>query len=329
MDRRSRSGLIGCLLSWLLLADATAAPPADKVAKLCALSPNTANPGDLGVNEGIKAALRERGYVEGRHFTWHSGWGEGTTQGADARAREFVHAGCTVILAGTEPAVAAAQRATRTVPILMMLVSDPVGHGFVHSLGRPAGNITGMTTALEHLLVKRVEIGMALLPSARIGVLASDSNPYHAAQVARIESYGRARSTVVTTFRATQPADVERAFGEAKTGGIRLMVVLGGPPLAGMRAAVARAALGSGIGTAMPLRSNVEAGGLFNYSLSLREMQRDVSLYLDKILNGQRPADLPVLEPSAFELVINTRTAQALGVTVPAAVLMRADQLIE
>jgi putative ABC transport system substrate-binding protein len=281
--------------------------------------------------EAAGRAFEELGYVEGKDFSVDYRFGERKPGAVNVGAAELVQLKVAVIVAAGDPAIDAALRATSTIPIVMVAAGDPVRAGFVASLARPGGNITGMTFLTRELAAKRLEILKEVVPTAsRVAVLWNPDNPgglvdFHATQAAatllKLNLQPREVRTVPDFERAFQAMADERAQG----------IVVLTDPLTATRAGkpIAELAAKHRLPTMCELREFTDSGGLISYGPSLLAMTQRAAFYVDKILKGAKPADLPVEQPTKFELVVNLKTAKALGLTIPPAVLARADEVIQ
>ena len=299
------------LVLLLVVGPSLAAPPPGKVARIGYLS-------NSGVRLAeMKTALAERGYVEGKNVVYEARWGE--LAQLDDLAIEVVRTRPDVIFGITTPVVAALQRATRAIPIVMMYVSDPVGSGFAQSLARPGGNITGASDLQDATLGKLLELSLALAPGRRVGVLSSSDNPRHATEVTLLQSAARKSRSPLTSYPSRDPQQLDAAFSVAARDGVRVMIVLGGPPFDINLKLVLDAAGRNRIGTAHIRARSVTGGGLFSYGLDHKAHVQDVAAAIDKVVNGGQAALMPITQPTHFELTINSRTAQQLGLSVPPA----------
>ena len=276
-------------------------------------------------------ALRDLGYIEGRNIVVDRRWAEGKNERYASLATELVALKPDVIVADTTPAVIAAKRATATIPIVMVAPGDPVGSGLVESLARPGGNVTGVTSLQTELLVKGVELLHAVVPKAkRVAVLMTD-NPAHPSQLKTIQDSARGFGLTVLPTMVRSSEDFEEAFRSMAKQQAGALIVLGGPPFtsAAQRGKIVELAAKTKLPATYRTRNWVDEGGLLSYGSSLAKRWRLAATYVDKILKGAKPADLPVQQPTEFESVINMKTAKALGLTIPQTLLLRADQVIE
>jgi ABC-type uncharacterized transport system substrate-binding protein len=325
MDRRAFLGT----LTGSILAVPLAAISQTRVYRVAVLAQGSTLPAG---NPGFLApALRKHGYIEGQNLILDRRYAEGRNDRFPQLAGDLLVLKPDVIIADSTPGAIAAKRATATIPIVMVNVSDPVGTGIVESLVHPGGNITGVTDFGTALAVKQVDLLHELAPkTSRLAVLMSD-NPVHPLQLRLIQDAAeRIHLTTLPTMVKTE-ADLDEAYASMAKGRAGAVIWLGGAPIttpeqiAKMIALSARTKLP----TLVPGRVTVEAGALLSYSTTYEARWATVAIYVDKILKGTHPADLPIEQPTRFELVINLKTAKALGLTIPQTLLQRADQVIE
>ena len=276
----------------------------------------------------FRQGLRELGYVEGKNLVveWRSA--AGSTERANALAAELVRLNVAVIVAEFTPAVRAAKQATQTIPIVMAPGGDPVASGLVASLARPGGNVTGLTNLASELSAKRLEILREVIPGiTHVGLLILGSDPLDRAFVAETRAAADSAGIQLHVRSVPRPGDLDPALAAMTKDRVAAVIVPGNLPVPPRQVAesAARYRLPS-IAVVNPL---AEAGALMSYGASIRDIRRRAAIYVDKILKGARPPDLPVEQPTRFELVINLKTARALGVVIPPSVLLRADQVIE
>jgi putative tryptophan/tyrosine transport system substrate-binding protein len=278
----------------------------------------------------FRQGLGEVGYVEGRNVRIEYRWAEAQLRRLPALAADLVQLRPAVIVTAGGPAAPAAKAATSSIPIVFSTGSDPVGVGLVASMNRPGGNLTGVTNFSRALGSKRVELMRQLLPKASaLAVLANPDSPDAAYQTMDVQAAARAVGWEVLVLNAHTDREIDSAFAsmvEHRVGG--LMVNVDGFFFTRRDYIIARAARHS-IPTFYGLGEFPPAGGLISYSTSFTQIYQQVGVYAARILNGEKPADLPVLQPTRFELVINMRTAKALGLDVPPALLAIADEVIE
>jgi putative tryptophan/tyrosine transport system substrate-binding protein len=282
-------------------------------------------------SEGFVQGLRELGYVEGQNIIIEY-WGSGSNvDRLRENAAELVRLGVHVIVTGGPVATRAAKEMTHTIPIVMAGDYDPVGDGFVASLGQPGGNITGVTTLTRELSGKRLELLKDTVPGmARVAVLWDPTEVSAARQLRDTEDAARGLGLQVQALEVRGLDDFEGAFAAARQGRADGLTVLAGPGTGGdHRARLVDLAAQSRLPTIYRAREFAEAGGLMSYAASDREMVRRAAYYVDRILKGAKPADLPVEQPTKFELVLNLKTAQALGLTIPPHLLLLADDVLK
>jgi putative ABC transport system substrate-binding protein len=282
------------------------------------------------VRDAFLDAMRERGYVEGQNLTLEYRWSEDAGARLDELALELVRAKVDLIFAWATPAALAAMRATSTTPIVFVGAGDPVGSGLVASLASPGKNVTGFSNVARDLSAKLVELLVQVVPGmTRLAVMRNASNPSTALQLKESEAAARKLGLQVLRVDVATPGDIETAFANMSREHAAGVVVMPDPMLLSHRQRVAELALQYRLPTIFARRESAEAGGLMAYGASLADQVRDATLYIDKILKGAKPADLPVQEPTKLELVINLKTAKALGLTIPQSLLLRADEVLQ
>ncbi len=280
--------------------------------------------------EAFRQGLRELGYVEGKNIVieWRSG--EGKLESEGELVAEAVRLKVDVIVTSGPTMTRAAKQATATIPIVMTFDSDPVKNGFVASLARPGGNITGLSALSPELSGKQLELLKEVIPNlSRVAVLGNSNEPAHSNTLKEIELAAGALGVQVQSLDVLGSKDIETAFRAATKARADALVVLASPVLAYQRAKVANLALKSRLPAIYFRREFVEAGGLMSYGTSFTDLSRRAAIYVDKILKGAKPADLPVEQPKKFEFAINLKTAKQLGLTIPQWTLMKADHVIK
>jgi putative ABC transport system substrate-binding protein len=310
-----------------LIAVSLAAAEASGTPRLGVLAPTScSHPNFVALREGLTAL----GYVEGRTIIIECREAAGRSEQLPEQAAELVRLGVDVLLTDGTRAALAAQRATKAIPIVMATVGDPVGSGLVTSLARPGANITGLSLMAAEINNKRVELLKAVLPRVmRVAVLANPDNPASAAGMAGTEVAAHSLGLATYVVAARREEDLDRAFTEILKRQARALIVLPDPILYTHRAQIVLLAAKSRLPAIYEAREFAEDGGLMTYGPRITENFRRAATYVDKILKGAKPADLPVEQPTKFELVINLKTAKALGLTIPPSLLARADQVIE
>ena len=284
------------------------------------------SPGDTS-RETFRLALRDLGYVEGRNLVIEDRTADGRLTRLTGLAAELVHLHVDVIVASGVAGARAAREATETIPIVM-LATDPVGAGLVGSLARPGGNITGVATLESELGSKRLERFKEAFPTlTRVAVL---YDPTTSATVLKeMEDGARQLKVQLQILEVRASEDLDRAFTKATEWRAAALSILASPFFQSQRVRIAKLAIEHRLPSMVPHRTYVEAGGLLSYGPDFRDLNRRISVFVDKILKGAKPADLPIEQPTKFELVINMKTAKALGLTIPQSLLSRADQVIQ
>jgi putative ABC transport system substrate-binding protein len=279
----------------------------------------------------FREGLREAGYVEGQNVAIEFRWAEGHYDLLPEMAADLVRRQVAVIVSGGGiPAALAAKSVTRTIPIVFNGGGDPVGLGLVASLNRPGGNVTGVNVFAVALGAKRLGLLRDIVPNATlIAVLLNTNNPNTASQLTDIQEAARGLGQPIHFAKATTERDVDAAFASFADFRPDAMLVAADPFLYSRRNQIVRLAARQALPALYEQREFVLAGGLVSYGTSLAYGYRQVGLYAGRILNGEKPADLPVVQSTKFELVINLRTAKALGLSVPSLLLAQADEVIE
>ena len=318
-------------LLWIAGATASAAPPGTKVWRIGTL--HTAPPSDEADRVGmLQRSLAELGYAVGANVVFVNRNAGTQISRLPDLAAELVKASVDVIVTSTNPTTLAAKKATTTIPIVMTVGVDPVAAGIIANLARPGANVTGLTFDVDakQLAGKRLEILKELLPSVtRVGIL---WNPRYGPGTARVkgtEEAARQLGIATVAVAVSEAADLERAFRELQQKRVDAVTVLSDPLVVTLRSEITGMAARYRIPAIYALREFVQDGGLTSYATSLVDQWRRAARYVDKILKGSKPGDLPVEQPTAFELWINMKTARALGLTIPPALLLRADQVID
>ena len=280
--------------------------------------------------EAFRQGLRELGYVEGRNIVIEWRYAEGNRDRLPALASELVRLGVDVIVASGPSPTRSAKEATVAIPIVMARDTDPVRNGFVASLGRPGGNITGLSILAPEISGKQVELLNEILPRlSRVAVLGTSTSLGWAQILKETEIAAGALGVKLQYLDVLSPKDVETAFQQASRGRANAVLVLGSPIYASHRKQVADVAVKSRLPTIYRNSQYVEAGWLIAYGVRLTDLDRRAATYIDKILKGTKPADLPVEQPTRFEMVINLKTAKQLGITIPPTLLLQATKVIK
>jgi putative ABC transport system substrate-binding protein len=279
--------------------------------------------------EAFRQGLRELGYIEGKNIVieWRSG--EGKLERVPALAAELVSLKVDVIVTDGSNSTRRAKEATSTIPIVMTQDVDPVGRGIVASLARPGANITGLSNFAPELSGKRLELLKETVSRlSRAAVFGTSSTPSTAPALKETELAAGALGVKVQYLDVLDPEDIEIAFRAASKGRVDAVIVLGSPVLFSQRKQVANLAAKSRLPAFYPQKEFTEVGGLMSYGVSITDLDRRSATYVDKILKGAKPADLPVEQPMKFELIINLKAAKQIGLTIPPNVLARADRVI-
>src|SRR6516165_6627539 len=323
MRRREFITLLGGVASWPLAASAQQ----PKVWRIGVLAPVPPTPVMLSA---FRDSLRGRGYVEGQNLSIDVRWPQETFEHDPSPVAELINSNVDVIVAWATPTVIAVRRATSTIPIVMVGIGDPVSSGLIASLARPGGNITGLSIISVDLSAKLMELFAELVPGMkRIGVVHNPNNSGVTMMLRETEDAVRRLNMQVQVVDAQTSDEFDRAFAQLSAKSVDGVVVLSNPTVIEHSRRIAKLAQSARLPTAFQRRENVDAGGLFSYGPDLNNQFRQAAFYVDRIFKGEKPADLPVQAPTKFELVINLKTAKALGLTVPLIMQMTADELIE
>jgi len=328
LDRGRRAFIAllgGTAATWPLAAHAQ---QAGKLPTIDYLSPTT----PLAASQRTAAfvqRLRDLGWTDGRNIAIEYRWAEGNSERAAEFAAEFVRRKVDVIVTAGLPEIAAAKEATASIPIVFQVASDPVGTGLVASLARPGGNVTGLSNQAAELAGKRLELLREVVPGLHaLATIAEAGKPDSALEVGEVQAAARERGIDMLTPDIRRAADFVPAFEKLK-GRVHGLYIVAGPLVNTNRARVHTLATAARLPTIYNAREFVEAGGLLSYGPNFLELWRRSADFVDKILRGAKPGDIPVEQPSKFDLVINLTTAKALGLTIPDSFLLRADEVIE
>ena len=280
--------------------------------------------------EAFRQGLRELGYVEGKNVVIEFRWAEGQLARIPGLAADLVHRKVDVIVTAGPLVTRAAKQATSTIPIVMATDPDPVANGFVASLARPGGNVTGLSTLLPELSGKRLELLKETIPKlSRLAVFGTSTRPGNAQSLNEVEVAAKAFDVKVLKLDVLSPKDIATAFGAAakEQADVVIWLVAGGFAIT-QRTEIVELAVKKRLPVIYDRREFVEDGGLMTYSVSATDLHRRAATYVDKILKGANAADLPVEQPTKFEFIINLKTAMQIGLTIPPNVLSRADRVI-
>jgi putative ABC transport system substrate-binding protein len=281
--------------------------------------------------QAFQQGLRDLGYVEGQNLVMEYRYGEGKAERLREVAAELAQLPVDVLVAGGASGTRGAQRATRTIPIVMTGNYDPVGEGFVASLARPGGNITGLSNLRAELISKQLEFLKETVPqSTRIAVLANPVSPGHVPLLHNLTVAAEALKLSLHVVEVRHAEELDDAFTAMTQAGADALIVFSEPQLiVPLRGRIAALAVTSRLPAMCATKDYVEAGCLMSYGPNVQEVFRRVAIYVDKILQGAKPADLPVEQPTKFELVINLKAAKAIGLTIPPSVLFQAAEVIQ
>lgn len=280
--------------------------------------------------EGLRKGLRDLGYIEGRNITFERRWSGGFTDRLPVLARELVVLKPDVIVVSGTQAALAARDATKSIPIVMALAQYPDRLGLVESLARPGGNITGMSTIAPQLMAKKLELLREFAPQAsRVAVLWNPVSPSEQMQFRDLMTAATDAGVTIQSVEARDPEQMTSALAEVTSRRAQSLMAIGNPITFHKRQLIADFALREHLPSVFEERLFVDAGGMVSYGPNFEDLFRRTATYLDKIFRGAKPADLPVEQPTKFELVINRRTALAIGLKVPPSMALRADQIID
>jgi len=302
---------------------------ADKIPRLGVLFVGARSDAEVKrVTDAFVQGLQEAGYADGRvHIEYR--WAAGDRARLRDLAIDLVRHNVDVIVALSAPTADASKRATQTIPIVMV-ATDPVALGFTSNMARPAGNITGLSMMGVELVAKQLELLKETSPKiSRAGILGNRANPGNASQFRQAQAAARSLGVGLQYYEASDGSEVDKALTAMSRDHAEALLVLADPVLTSHRERIARLSAQSRLPTMGGIRSLAEAGGLMTYSANYFDLCRRAAVYVDKILKGANPADLPIEQAATFELVINLKTAKALGLTIPQSILVRADQIIQ
>jgi putative ABC transport system substrate-binding protein len=326
--RQRASGIVAIAVGLLAVAASTEAQPGGKVSTIGVLSSLSRGtpPGTLALVDG----LRELGHVEGRNLAIEWRGAGGQVSRFPALAAELVRLNVDVIVATVPPAIEAAQAATKTIPIVMVTPSDPIGAGFVRSFARPGGNVTGLTWQTREAVPKRLQLLKETVPAlARVAVLWDPTEPDRRRQVEEAQDAAPKVGVQLQILEVRSLGELDNVFAVMARDRVGAVLIEASSLLAANRSRVADLAVKHRLPTMGWFDGMVDAGILMSYNPSITEQYRRAAYFVDRILKGVKPAELPVEQPTKFDLTINLRTAKALGLTIPPSVLLRADRVVE
>ena len=329
MDRRAFvTALAGGLLAAPLAAEAQTSPTVPKVGYLSIGS--ASDPRRAAQLGAFQQGLHDLGYVVGKNILIEARFAEGSYDRLPDLAAELVRLKVDIILAYSTPATRAAQNATGAIPIVMSGVVDPLRTGLVAGLGRPGRNVTGLSLMAPEVIGKQMQLLKELVPKvSRVAVLWNPSNPSNVPQLREAEVTAQTLGLRLQALEVRSPNDLDPAFAAMTREHAGAAITLADGVLIDNRTRIARLAEKARLPAVYGLREHTEVGGLIFYGADPADLNRRAALFIDKILKGAKPSDLPVEQPTKFELVINLKTARALGLTIPPSLLQRADQVIE
>jgi putative ABC transport system substrate-binding protein len=322
--RRILLALLGAALA------APFAPLAQQPQKLSRIGVLAADSSSTRVYDGFRQGLQGLGYVEGKNITIQWRFADGNYERLPLLAAELARLNVDVIVAATTLSVQAAHQATGTIPIIMVAVPDPVGEGFVASLSRPGRNITGLTNIVTEVSPKHLELLRAVVPKlSRVAVMINPLNPSDALVLEQVQGAAYTAGVKVLAVEASTAKQIEAAFGAMAQARTQATIVAADSFFDVQRDQIAKLALKNRLPTMSSNREMTEAGGMMSYGQDLTEHYRRAATYVDKILKGAKPAALPIEQPTVLQLVINRKSAKALGVTIPEQLVVRADLVVE
>jgi ABC-type uncharacterized transport system substrate-binding protein len=323
MRRRDFITLLGGAAAWPLMARAQQPTKLPIIGFLGAITPSA----DGRLFAAFVQRLRELGWIEGRNVEIEVRWAEGRSERFAEIAAELVRLRVDVIITHTTPPVLAAKQVTTTIPIVFATAGDPVGTGLVSSLARPGGNVTGLSSQHTDSVGKRLELLREVVPGLRrLALLANIGSPYSVLELSEVEAAALTLGLEAAAFRIRRDEEITAVLETLKADAL---YVVPDPLINRNRIRINALALGARLPTMHGFREFAEAGGLMSYGPNWPDMFRRAADYVDKILRGMKPGDLPVQQPTKFDLVINLKTATALGLEIPPMLLARADEVIE
>jgi putative ABC transport system substrate-binding protein len=328
IDRRT---FLGALAGGFVASPiAVEAQPAGKVWRIGLLSYAASDPASAARWKAFRDRLRELGYVEGQNVIFESRWGGGQVGRLRGLAAELIDAKVDILVTASSEAALAAKQATSSIPIVTATGADPVELGLVASLARPGGNVTGVFSMSNELAGKRLELLKQLIPrTSRVAFLRDPDNRASALNLRNAERAAKSLGVVVQGFSVRGPKEFDAAFVAMKRARIDAVILGENTPFFADRRRIADLAIVHRLPMVAQAKEYAEAGGLVSYGPDYPDQYRHAAEYVDKILKGAKPGDLPIEQPTKFELVINMKTAKALGLTIPPSVLGRADEVIQ
>jgi len=324
MKRREFITLLGCAVAWPLASRAQG-----RIPRVGFMGNSTAAL-EANLVDSFREGLRELGYEEGRNIAIEYRWADGQYERFAALVTELIAAKVDVIVTAGTPAALAVKKATSTVPLVMVAVGDPVGTGLVPSLARPDGNLTGLSSVAPDLEGKRLELLREIVPSvSRIAVFLNSVNPFHATSVRQAQTAGKTLGIKVQQYDIRKSEDLDGAFAAIRKERPDALLILADRVFLHNRERIVDFTGKQHLPNVNAYKELVEAGGLISYGPSYEDMHKRAAIYVNKILKGAKPGNLPIEQPTKFTLVVNLKAAKALGISMPPAVLSRADEVIE
>ena len=324
MKRREFITLLGGATAWPLVARAQGGIPR------VGFMGNSTAALEVNLVDSFREGLRELGYEEGRNIAIEYRWADGRYERFAALVAELIAAKVDVIVTAGTPAALAVKKATSTVPLVMVAVGDPVGTGLVPSLARPDGNLTGLSSVAPDLEGKRLELLREIVPSvSRIAVFLNSVNPFHATSMRQAQTAGKTLGIKVQQYDIRKSEDLDGAFAAIRKERPDALLILADRVFLHNRERIVDFTEEQRLPNVSAYKEVVEAGGLMSYGPSYEDMHKRAAIYVNKILKGAKPGNLPIEQPTKFTLVVNLKAAKALGISMPPAVLSRADDVIE
>jgi ABC-type uncharacterized transport system substrate-binding protein len=316
----------GSMAAWPLAAGAQQPGKVWRIGVLSANSPQYSSDNNAALVQG----MHDLGYVEGKDFIIEARFADGDYARFPGLAAELLRLNVDILIAGPTRAVLALQEATRTIPIVIVATTDPVGNSIVASLARPGGNTTGQAGSNDDTAPKQLELLAAFVPTqSRIGVLGNPENPAYASVLKSAQEAARKAGLLLMTVEARNQQDIDNAFATFSKARVQAVMVAADPVFGEHRQRLAQLALWHRLPTMSSQREFAAAGGLMSYGESQTDFYRRTAIFVHKLMRGAKPADLPVEQPTRFHLTINRKTADALGVTIPALLYVFAEEVIE
>ena len=324
MKRREFITVLGCAVAWPLASRAQG-----RIPRVGFMGNSTAAL-EANLVDSFREGLRELGYEEGRNIAIEYRWADGQYERFAALVTELIAAKVDVIVTAGTPAALAVKKATSTVPLVMVAVGDPVGTGLVPSLARPDGNLTGLSSVAPDLEGKRLELLREIVPSvSRIAVFLNSVNPFHATSMRQAQTAGKTLGIKVQQYDIHKSEDLDGAFAAIRKERPDALLILADRVFLHNRERIVDFTGEQHLPNVNAYKELVEAGGLISYGPSYEDMHKRAAIYVNKILKGAKPGNLPIEQPTKFTLVVNLKAAKALGISMPPAVLSRADEVIE